>query len=95
MIVLDLDRYFECVLVREVMAEHQFMFLKKHLYFNNNSWIPNDCTDGSYKIRPLLKCLNKNFMQFDYLHNDYFVEEKIVRYFRHQRITQFIGGNPV
>ena len=91
----SLDPNFECSLAREAMPKNRFMALKQHLHFNDNSKIPENCTDRCYKIRPLISCLNKNFMQFGYIHSNYSVDEKIVGYFGRHPIKQFIRGKPI
>ena len=64
----------DCPLVREAMPKIRFMGLKQHLHFIDNFKISNNCSNKGYKIRTLLTCLNKNFMQFDYLYSDYSVK---------------------
>ena len=91
----SLDPNFECPLVREAMPKKRFMALKQHLHFNDNSKIPENCTDRCYKIRTLISCLNKNFMQCGYLHSDYSIDEKIVGYYGRHPIKQFIRGKPI
>ena len=91
----SLDPNFECSLAREAMPKNRFMALKQHLHFNDNSKIPENCTDRCYKLRPLISCLNKNFMQFGYIHSNYSVDEKIVGYFGRHPIKQFIRSKPI
>ena len=94
----SLDPNFDCPLVREAMTKNRFKSLKQHLHFNDNSKIPENCTDRCYrcyKIRSLITCLNENFMQFGYIHLDYSVDEKIVGYFGSHLTKQFIRGKPI
>ena len=91
----SLDPNFECSVVREAMPQNRFMALKQHLHFNDNSKIPENCTDRCHKIRPLISCLNENFMQFGYIHNDYSIDEKIIGYYGRHPIKQFIRCKPI
>ena len=86
----SLDPNFRCSFVGEAMLKHRLMALKQHLHFNKNSKIPENCTGRCYKIRPLISCLNENFMQFGYIHSDYSIDEKIVGYYDRHPIKQFI-----
>ena len=60
----DLDHIFGCVLIREATSKHLLI----SFCLNDNSKIPSGCTDCCYKIRPLIECLNQNFMQHGYLY---------------------------
>ena len=77
------------------MPKNRFMSLKQHLHFNDNSKIPENCSDRCYKIRPLITCLSENFIQFGYFHSDYSIDEKIVGYYGRYPIKQFIRGKPI
>ena len=86
---------FDSINIRKAMSKNRFMILKKYFHLNNNLEIPKNCKDRCLKIRPLIEKMNKNFLQFGYFSNKYYVDEKIVGYYGRNPIKQFIKGKPV
>ncbi|MEL7309239.1 MAG: hypothetical protein AAGK05_16205 [Pseudomonadota bacterium] len=86
---------FECSLVRNTMSKNRYKSIKKYLHFNDNSCIPQNCTDRCYKIKPIYDICNSNFQQFGYFSNVYSVDEKIIEYYGRHPLKQFIRGKPI
>ena len=53
------------------MTKRRYELLKKNVHFNNYKDIPKDCSNHSYKIKPLIDVSNKNFQQFGYFSHFY------------------------
>jgi len=80
-------------IVRQAMTRDRFTLIKKYIHFANNNSV--DTTDKSFKIKPLLKIINSNFMKWSLCNKDLSIDETIVPYFGRSSLKQFIKGKPV
>ena len=82
-------------LVREAMTRSRYVKIKQCLHVqNNNGRKPGD-TDRGFKVRPLIKMLNENFVKFGIYQENLAVDEMMVRYYGHHGLKQYMRGKPI
>ncbi|XP_031358564.1 piggyBac transposable element-derived protein 3-like [Photinus pyralis] len=79
--------------VASSISRNRFQEIKRFLHIADNSKL--DKTDKMYKLRPLMNLLNENFRQWGILHQNFSIDEAMVKYFEHHSGKQFIRGKPV
>lgn len=80
-------------LVAKSMSRNRFLEIKRYLHLADNNQLDKD--DKMFKLRPLMKILNKKFMQWGIIHTELSIDEAMIKYFGHHPAKQFIRGKPV
>ncbi|KFM60345.1 PiggyBac transposable element-derived protein 2, partial [Stegodyphus mimosarum] len=82
-------------IVKNAMTRNFYLELKRLLHFQDNKLHQYNKNDKSFKIRPLLEMLSKNFQKWGIFHENLSVDEMIVRYYGHHTLKQFIKSKPI
>ena len=82
-------------IVKNSMTRNFYLELKKLLHFQDNKLHQHNKHDKSFKIRPLIEMLSKNFQKWGIFHENLSVDEMIVRYYGHHTLKQFIKAKPI
>ena len=77
-------------LVKTAMARNRFQILKNIIDFCNNSDCEKNNEDRGFKVRPLM-----SMIQFGVFEECLAVDERIVRYYGHNSLKQFIRSKPI
>jgi hypothetical protein len=80
-------------IVQNAMSRNRYLKLKSVLHFANNDEL--DPSDKCYKVCPLTEKVNKNFQQWGVFSTNLSIDERIVKYYGHNRLKQFIRGKPI
>ncbi|XP_071051377.1 piggyBac transposable element-derived protein 1-like [Onthophagus taurus] len=81
------------VLVANAMRRSRFEEICSYLHMSNNETISKD--DKLGKIRPLIDCLNRQFLRYAPIENNISIDEFMLPYYCRHGCKQFVKGKPV
>ena len=71
------------------MPRNRYLEIKRNLHFNNNAKL--DKNVKSFKIAPLIQQMNRQILQFQVFSKHISIDERMVRYYGHHYMKQFIS----
>ncbi|XP_071052947.1 piggyBac transposable element-derived protein 3-like [Onthophagus taurus] len=81
------------VLVANAMRRSRFEEICSYLHMSNNETISKD--DKLGKIRPLINCLNRQFLRYAPIENNISIDESMIPHYGRHGCKQFVKGKPV
>ena len=82
-------------IVRNAFSRKAYLTLKSVIHFQDNSPAQKNKEEKTFKIKPLVDLLNKNFQQWEIFEKYLPIAEMIVRYYGHHSLKQFIRAKPI
>ncbi|KAF2884298.1 hypothetical protein ILUMI_21890 [Ignelater luminosus] len=89
------DEDLEISLVRYAMSRNRYLELKSAFHVQDNFEAQNNKKDKSFKIRPLLDLVSRDFQKWVVFHEYLSIDEMIARYYGQHSLKQFILSNPI
>lgn len=80
-------------LIKNSMSYKKFKLIKKFIHFNDNLKV--DINDKVFKVQPLVKALNKNFMKFGIFDKNISIDEQMVPYRGRHSAKMFMKNKPI
>lgn len=80
-------------LIRSAMSRSVYLTVKQNIHIADNTNL--DKSDKLAKVRPLIKILNENFLQFGVFDVHLSIDEQMIPYFGKHSCKMFMKGKPV
>lgn len=83
------------VLICKTMPRDRFAMILAYLHCNDNTQMPRNCKDKLYKIRPVVKELNRKFQECYHGTRELSVDESMIKFKGRSTLKQYLPMKPI